>query len=82
METLQLKQNLHELIEQTANSHLLEAVYTILSQTSPDVQAEKGFALNPTQNMILEQAIAECEADPDGGESWETVRTRILSSRK
>ena len=31
---------------------------------------------------LLDQAIAECDANPNGGESWEKVRTRILASRK
>jgi hypothetical protein len=82
METLQLKQSLHELIEQIGDTRLLEAVYTLLSQTKSSASNETDFGLNTQQKALLDQAIAECDANPNGGESWETVRTRILASGK
>ena len=81
METLQLKRSLHELIECIADKRMLEAVHAILNQ-SRLASAEADFTLDPWQKALLEEAIAECDANPDGGESWETVKTRILASRR
>lgn len=78
--TLQI--NRLSLLEKVVQKIIHTQNETFLSTIEALVENETDFVLNPQQQALLDQAIAECDANPNGGESWEKVRTRILASRK
>jgi len=42
----------------------------------------EALELTPEQREDLEQRIAEAEADPDGGSSWDIARERIQQRQR
>ena len=78
--TLQI--NRLSLLEKVVQKIIHTQNETFLAQIEALVEHETDFVLNPQQKAQLEQTIAECDANPNGGESWETVKARILASRK
>ncbi len=78
METLQLKQSLHELIERIADNQLLEAVHTLLLQAKSEPKSATGeWALDEATRKMLDERIAHHKAHPEEGDSWPNVKARI-----
>jgi putative addiction module component (TIGR02574 family) len=44
------------------------------------VEEARSPLVTPQQLAELERRLAEADADPDGGEPWDSVRERILNS--
>ena len=83
METLQLKRNLHELIERIADNQLLEAVHTLLLQANSGESAAEPksatdeWVLDEATRKMLDERIAHYKAHPEEGDSWPNVKARI-----
>ncbi|HVR98912.1 MAG TPA: addiction module protein [Thermoanaerobaculia bacterium] len=45
-----------------------------------DLEEEPALPLPDWQQEILDERIAEDDADPDGGSPWDEVKQRILAS--
>ena len=43
---------------------------------------DEALALSPEQREDLDRRVAEAEADPDGGSSWDAARERIQQRRQ
>ncbi|MDP6978685.1 MAG: addiction module protein [Myxococcota bacterium] len=43
---------------------------------------DQALELTPEQREDLERRLAEADADPDGGSSWEEVRERIRQRQR
>jgi len=83
METLQLKRNLHELIEQISDNRLLEAVYTLLNQTpSAQKPIEDDVEWDEATRKLVDERIAHYKAHPEEGDSWPNVKARIEKKLK
>ena len=77
METLQLKQNLHEMIDRIADNRVLEAIHTLLLQVKHEDTAADEWVTNEATRKTFDERIAYHKAHPDEGDSWPNVKARI-----
>lgn len=72
MSTIEIKEHLHEYIDQ-ADERMLKLLYTMAQS---DLE-EREDQLNDAHIKILDERIASHKANPEAGSSWEEVKARI-----